>query len=296
MTELMNKQTTDYICPSCRPKREAEQIDTDTKVTQAVKLIKSATSMHNYTIAFSGGKDSMITRFLTIEAGQHLPLVYNSTTIDPPGTIPFCEHQGAQVNRPKKTFLQLVEQKGMPNQFRRFCCAILKEQYISDYLMIGVRSDESVKRKIRYKEPEMCFIYSKRKHIETYRLFPLLNFNNDDIDYLVQKHSIEMHPKYYDESGKFIVTRRLGCIGCPLKADRGRSDFLQYPKLLRQIIKRLVSFHTRLGRTPTDAYLNAVYTIFYSNHKYDKFMQTYHGLFSNDPKAFLEQYFKIQLP
>ena len=292
----MNKQTTDYICPSCRPKREAEQIDTDTKVTQAVKLIKSATSMHNYTIAFSGGKDSMIMRFLTLEAGKHLPLVYNSTTIDPPGTIPFCERQGAQIKRPKQTFLQLVEKKGMPTQFHRFCCAVLKEQYISDYLMIGVRTDESVRRKKLYKEPEACRIYSKRKHIETYQLYPLLNFNNDDIDYLVQKHSIEMHPKYYDESGKFIVTRRLGCIGCPLQGDRGRSDYLQFPGLLRQVMKRLISFHTRKGRTPTNAYLNAVYNLFYSNHKIEKYMQTYQGLFSNDPKAFLEQYFKIELP
>ena len=87
----------------------------------------------------------------------------------------------------------------------------------------------------------------------------------------------------------------MGCIGCPLQGDRGRLDYLQYPKLLKHVLKRLVIFHQKHGRTEHDAYLNAVYNLFYSNHGREKYSQAYEGLFDTDPKEILNEYFFLNL-
>jgi 3'-phosphoadenosine 5'-phosphosulfate sulfotransferase (PAPS reductase)/FAD synthetase len=178
--------------------------------------------------------------------------------------------------------------------FRRFCCKELKERYISDYLFVGVRRAESEKRSSRYTCFEDTFVYSKK--VSTSRFMPLLFFSDDDISWVIEKNSLEMHPLYYDECGKFCVDRRLGCIGCPLQGDRGRGDFKVYPKLLMLVIERAVTFHLNHGRSRYDAYLNAVYNLFYSNHGFEKYVQAYQGLFETDPKETLEKYFSIKLP
>lgn len=268
--------------------------DTEDKIRKIVRLIKSANSIHNYSLAFSGGKDSVVMSYLTKEAGCQVPHVYNMTTIDPPGTIAFCKKNHCQILRPKHTFLQLVEKKGLPTQFIRFCCSELKERYISEYLMIGVRAAESVRRQKRYCTFEQVRNYSKK--LQTLQLLPIVFLTDDDIEYIVKTRSLECHPLYYNNDGNFCVNRRLGCIGCPLQGDRGKSDFKQYPKLLVSIMKRLIIYHQNHGRTAKDAYEQAVYQLFYSNHGHAKFIAAYRGLFANDAKAFMESYFNISMP
>ena len=119
----------------------------------------------------------------------------------------------------------------------------------------------------------------------------MLHFTNQDIEDIVNEKSLECHPLYYDHNGKFCVERRLGCIGCPLQGDRGKLDFLSYPILLKQVLRRGILFHRRQGRNEDDAALNLVYNLFYSNHGYKKFEQTYHGLFDTDPWEILSNYF-----
>ena len=137
-------------------------------------------------------------------------------------------------------------------------------------------------------------MYSKK--VTTSRFHPLLWFTDEDVEFLINSHQIECHPLYYDHTGKFIVKRRLGCIGCPLLGDRGKLDYLKYPKLLKQVLLRLIKFHENHGRTKYDAYLNAAYNLFYSNHGYEKYQQTFEGLFETDPKVMLEEYFFLNLP
>lgn len=273
----------------CVPNAEHEKL-----IDFAVKLIRKAAAQHDYTIAFSGGKDSVVLAHLAKLAGVKLPLVYSSTTIDPPGTIAFVEKSGAAIIRPKRTFLQLIEAKGLPTMFKRFCCSELKEQFIAPYLMLGVRKAESVKRNKRYCDFEVERTYSKSDI--TMQLFPMLHFSDATIEYIVKRDSLQCHPLYYDELGQFHVERRLGCIGCPLKSDRGRQDFRHYPKLLRQIAVRLIRFHIAHGRTKEDAYLQLVYQLFYSNHGHSKYVNRFEGLFPDDPKRVLEDYFNIELP
>lgn len=266
-------------------------MDLNEKIKKATRLIKSVASMHNITVAYSGGKDSQVLTWLVKEAGVKCDLVYNNTTIDPPGTIEWCRKNGARVQRNDLTFLDLVEKKGFPTMFRRFCCKELKEKYISPYLFIGVRSNESVKRAKCYSSFEDIYYYSKK--IYTNRFMPLLQFTTEDIGYLISEKSIECHPLYYDHQGKFDVTRRLGCIGCPLQSDRGKMDFLSYPILLKQVLRRGILFHQRMGRSDYDAALNLVYNLFYSNHGRKRYSQTYEGLFDTDPYEILRKYYFI---
>lgn len=264
------------------------------KYTLAGRLMKSVSSMRPYSMAFSGGKDSCLLERIAFDYGVKVPKVHNVTTIDPEGTLSLCLKHGCILNRNKLSFLDLVERKGMPTMFRRFCCKELKEKYISDYLFDGVRRCESIKREKRYTCFEDSYVYSK--NVVTNRFHPLLSFTDEDVEYLINAHQIECHSLYYDHEGKFCVDRRLGCIGCPLQGDRGKMEYLEYPKLLKQVILRLIKFHVNHGRTAHDAYLNAAYNLFYSNHGYEKYTQAFEGLFETDPKIMLEEYFFIDLP
>ena len=270
-----------------------KELTTEEKVEKAVRLIKSVASQRNCFVAYSGGKDSVLLDYLVKEAGCKIQLIHNVTTIDPPGTLSFCERHGAKLLRPKRSFLDLVELKGMPSMFRRFCCKELKEQYIGEVGFFGIRKSESVKRSKCYDTYADIYYYTKK--IYTERFFPMLDFTDKDVENVINSKGLECHPLYYDHAGKFCVDRRLGCIGCPLQGDRGKMDYLEYPKLLNQVLKRLVIFHEKHGRTKRDAYLNAVYNLFYSNHGYENYCCTYEGLFDTDPCEILNEYFFLNL-
>lgn len=264
------------------------------KVERAIKLIQSLGRKKHWEIAYSGGKDSDVLLWLVKQAGIDYSAVHKCTTIDPPGTLKHCAQNNVEIIRPKYTFLQLVEKKGLPHMFRRFCCQFLKEYYHAPYVMTGVRAEESVKRAKRYIEPTSCRIYTKTKRVEI--AMPLLNFTDNDIATIVTSESIQCHPLYYDADGTFHVERRLGCLGCPLQSDRGRSDYLQYPILLKQLVKRYLRYIEThpMNRDPYDYLL---YQLFYSNHGEQRYQQTYHGLFpAPDPNEFLENYFHVKLP
>lgn len=264
------------------------------KVEKAIRLISSLGKHRTWEIAYSGGKDSDVLLWLVRQAGISYEAVYKCTTIDPPGTISHVLANQVTILRPQITFLQLVEKKGLPSMFHRYCCSYLKEYYHAPYVMTGVRAVESNKRKERYKEPTSCRVWSKKKTAEI--ATPLCNFTDRDIKTIVNDNNIQCHPLYYDENGIFHVERRLGCVGCPLKSDRGRADFIKYPKLFRQIVKRYLNYCNRIPQKK-DPYLYIVESIFYSNHGKDKYNQTYNGLFpAPNPKQFLEDYFKIELP
>ena len=136
---------------------------------------------------------------------------------------------------PEKTFFQIVEEKGLPSRFVRFCCSELKEYKILNRAVQGIRRSESVKRAKRYKEPEICRVYSKNSKAKIY--LPILDWTDADVVRFIDERNIKCHPLYYDKQGKFHVERRLGCIGCPLQSDNGVSDYLKYPKPLKQLIK-----------------------------------------------------------
>lgn len=268
-------------------------VSIDKKIDRALRLLRSYARNKNLALAYSGGKDSDVILRLAQLAHIKCDIIHNSTTIDPPGNLSYCAAHGATIVRPKYTFYQLVARKGLPSMFRRFCCEKLKERYIAPFLILGIRREESVKRAALYQEPTSCYVYTKKKNTE--RIMPILDWTIEDILQFQNMENLTFNPHYYDD-GTFNPECRLGCIGCPLKGDRGRADYLKYPGFLRQLAKsysRYVATH----KAVTSVYHDIVWQLFYSNHGDDRYQQTYYGIFdAPDPKGFLEDYFKIQLP
>lgn len=184
------------------------------KVERAVKFIQSIPNEEPIKLSYSGGKDSDVILALTKMAGVNFTAIYNNTTIDPPGTIAYVKSRGAQVLQPKRSFLKIVEAKGMPSRWRRFCCSELKERAVDGYnrVIIGIRREESIRRAQLYKEPEMCDM--KHKGVKMY--YPILDWTLADVKAFIEERGLRIHPLYYDDGAKLDVTRRLGCLGCPL--------------------------------------------------------------------------------
>lgn len=262
------------------------------KVERAIKLIRAVNRVSDVIVAYSGGKDSDILRTLCQMAGVKYTLVYNSTTIDPPYTIARNLSLGAHIIRPKTNFFDLIKKKGLPDRDRRFCCERLKEGYIAPRLLLGVRAAESTKRAQRYVEPTACRIYSKRKHTD--QILPIFDWTLKDVQDFILLNNVQLHPLYYND-GILDVTKRLGCVGCPLQSDNGKQDFIDYPLLLRQWC-RAYEFYVSRHKAVEGVYEDIVYHIFYAYKGTTKYNQNFHGLFqAPNAKELLEDYFHVKL-
>lgn len=214
--------------------------DFSKKVERAIRLLESIPQDGEIEVSYSGGKDSDVILELAKMAGIKYRAIYKNTTIDPPGTIKHCREKGVEILQPKESFFQLVERKGIPTRRARFCCSELKEYKVLDRSIQGIRRSESIKRRDRYKEPEICRVYGKDEKVKVY--LPILDWTDQDVARFVNERKIQCHPLYYDEQGNFHPERRLGCIGCPMKSDNGKSDFKKYPKMLKGLVKAAQTF------------------------------------------------------
>ena len=192
------------------------------KVNQSVKLLKTVaqTIEEPIELCYSGGKDSDVILALAKMAGINYRAIYKNTTIDPPGTIKHCRENGVEIVYPKKSFFQIIQQKGYPSRFVRFCCSELKEYKILNNAIQGIRRRESYKRAERYKDPIFCRMYSKKEHVNV--ILPILDWTNEDVKEFATSENIQFHPLYYNDDGVFCASRRLGCIGCPLQTKKNR--------------------------------------------------------------------------
>ena len=206
------------------------------KVDFAIKLLQSIpTDNGPIELSYSSGKDSDVILELAKMAGIPYRAIYKNTTIDPSGTIAHAKEMGAEVVRPKRTFFQLISKRGFPSRFARFCCSELKEYKICDRAIQGIRRSESRKRAEIYKEPEMCRVYSAKEKVKVY--LPILEWTDQDVEEFIQERDIKCHPLYYRD-GQFDVTKRLGCMGCPLASQKKRiQEFKDNPKLLKAWIR-----------------------------------------------------------
>ena len=213
----------------------------DKKIERAIKLIQSAGKIAKehgqpLEIAYSGGKDSDVILELAKMSGVEYRAIYKNTTIDQPGTIRHALDNDVEMVMPKVSFFEIIRKKGFPTRRARFCCEVLKEYKILDYIVLGIRRDESVKRAKRYKEPEVCRTYNKKEKVRQY--FPILDWKKEDVAKFIELRKIKCHPLYYDEKGSFHPERRLGCMCCPLANKNTRlNEFKKYPNLVKCWIK-----------------------------------------------------------
>lgn len=273
--------------------------DYEKKVARAIRLLQSIPQDGEIEISYSGGKDSDVILELAKMAGIKYRAIYKNTTIDPPGTIKHCKEKGVEILQPKESFFRLVERKGIPTRRARFCCSELKEYKVLDRAIQGIRRSESIKRRDRYKEPEICRVYGKDEKVKVY--LPILDWTDEDVARFVKEREIECHPLYYDDQGNFHPERRLGCIGCPMKSDNGRGDYFKYPRMLKRLV---VSAEKFLESHPDCSSLrkfgNACNLVFHNLFckSYDDYlMKVSTDIWGSrlDVKKFLEDYFSVEL-
>lgn len=271
------------------------------KIDFAIRLLRSIPQDGPIEVSYSGGKDSDVILELAKMSGIPFEAIYKQTTIDPPGTTAHCKARGATIIRPRKSFFQLVEEKGTPSRWKRFCCEDLKEYKVYDRAIQGIRREESTKRAKLYKEPEMCRVYPNKDKVRVY--LPILEWTLEDVARFIEERGIKLAPVYYDERGGVHYERRLGCIGCPLASDCGLSDFLKYPKFLREYIRHYQVFldtHKKDSAYRRMIHNDAHYGFFYFlfTKSTEEFLGLTDGLLPDaniDPKEYLENYFNIQL-
>jgi phosphoadenosine phosphosulfate reductase len=275
---------------------KTEKMTLQSRIDRAIRLLRSVKVDGPIEVCYSGGKDSYVILELAKMAGINYRAIYKNTTIDPPGTIAHCKANGVEIMQPKMTFFQLIEKKGFPTRRARFCCEYLKEYKVLDNAIQGIRRCESTARAARYKEPIICRIYGKKEnHVNV--ILPILEWSDKDVADFIEMRGIRCHPLYYDENGRFDITRRLGCMGCPLKSDKGLAEFKANPKLAKAWIMAGVKFwENRKSANPQfpDAYTAFVQNVFFDT--YEDFHLAIGGMFGTvDCKQFLEDYFKIDL-
>ena len=266
------------------------------KVDFAIKLLQSIPQDGDIEISYSSGKDSDVILELAKMAGIPYRAIYKNTTIDRAGTIAHCKEMGVEIMQPKKTFFQLLEEIGLPSRWARFCCSYLKEYKVLDRAVQGIRRAESTKRAERYKEPEICRTYSKTEKARIY--LPILEWTDQDVKEFIEERGIKCHPWYYGGEKEFDVTKRVGCIGCPLQSRRKRiEDFKQNPKMLKLWLKHANVYyrnHTGEKKHFKDAFEAMGYQLYCDNMV--DFNEKTHGLFGDfDWKEFLEKEFKIDM-
>lgn len=203
------------------------------KIDRAIRLLQSVQKRYDgeIEIAYSGGKDSDVILQLAKEAGIRYRAIYRNTTIDPPGTWGHVREMGVEILRAKASFFHLVAQKGFPSRFSRFCCEKLKEYKVLDKSVIGVRKAESRKRNERYNEPTQCRYYgakTEKNHVEL--IYPILEWTDEDVRDFIIDRKLKLAPIYYN-GGQIDVSKRLGCMCCPLASRRKR--IIEFQKFLK---------------------------------------------------------------
>ena len=269
------------------------------KVDFAIKLLQSIPQDGDIEVSYSGGKDSDVILELAKMAGIPYRAIYKNTTIDPAGTIAHAKEMGAEVIYPKESFFQLIGEKGFPTRVSRWCCSVLKEYKVCDRAIQGIRRSESTKRAERYKEPEVCRVYSAKEKVKVY--LPILEWTDQDVAEFIKERNIKCHPLYY-RGGEFDVTKRLGCMGCPIQSRRKQiQEFKDNPKLLKAWIragqKRYKSESYQNGGAKhkfKDAFEAMGYLLFCEN--IDEFKEKTYGMFGYfDWKEFLQKEFNIDM-
>lgn len=275
------------------------------KVEQAVKLLQVCykAAGEPLEVAYSGGKDSDVILELAKMSGIEYRAIYKNTTIDPPGTIKHAMENGVEIRRPKESFFSLMMKHGFPNRSMRFCCSVLKEYKILDNCVIGIRKCESVKRSKRYSEPTECRIFGGNKKDHVNAIYPILDWSDEDEMEFIKECGIKLHPLYYREDGSIDITKRLGCMCCPLMYYKKRlKAFKQYPGMVKAYLRCGNEFLKSHPESKAAKMHSDVFEFFFANtffNSYQDFVKekTGRGMFSDKPdyKMLIELYFKIDL-
>ena len=145
----------------------------------------------------------------------------------------------------------------------------------------------------------MCRVYSAKEKVKVY--LPILEWTDQDVEEFIKERNIKCHPLYY-RGGQFDVTKRLGCMGCPLASRKKNIQFFKdNPRWLKAWIragqKRYTSEAYQNGKAKfkfKDAFEAMGYMLYCDS--VEQFKEKTYGMFGDfDWKEFLQKEFKIDM-
>lgn len=241
--------------------------DLQIKVRKSIERLKAFEPPEGYYLAFSGGKDSVVSKALMDMAGVKYDAHYRVTSVDPPELYNFIRSKHPDVARDKPkdkdgntiTMWNLILREGMPpTRVVRYCCRALKEDGGNGRMCVtGVRWSESPNRKKTQGEITIISKSAKRELVghPDFSLTDksgviLVNDNIESrrmVEQCYAKHKTNLNPiiEWTDDNvWDFIHAetipycslydegfRRLGCVGCPMAGQHRRErEFMRWPK------------------------------------------------------------------
>ena len=204
------------------------------KIDQSIALIRKAEKLAlamqpetGFHVGFSGGKDSQVVLELVKMAGVKYRAVYNVTTNDPADNVRFIKHHYPDVefSIPKESYFTMIQRKGFPTMYNRWCCAIFKETAgVGFVVLTGVRKEESSKRAkydavskfARKKEDKEKVDLDKMEANEfqcvggkdKFMVYPILEWTEEDVWQFIREKGLPVNPCY-------TTHKRVGCVFCP---------------------------------------------------------------------------------
>lgn len=117
------------------------------------KMALRMDAVDGFSLAFSGGKDSQALYHIAQMEGVKFRARMNLTSVDPPDVIRFVKRNYPDVEliKPRMSIYDMALKKHIPPTRRfRWCCAEFKEaEGAGTVTLIGIRREESVRRRIR---------------------------------------------------------------------------------------------------------------------------------------------------
>ena len=195
-------------------------------VGQAIKEIQRfARNGIHLCVRFSGGKDSVVLKWLFDQAGIEYTARFSPTTVDPPEALDFVRkyHKDVLWDMPRIGMFPLIIKKGFPpTRMCRYCCREFKERNTCSKNAVtctGVRQKESLKRANRRKY-EICRLDAKVGFFN-----PIIDWTEEQVWAVIDDNHIP-YCCTYDEG-----FTRLGCVGCPLTSSKQMiKEFRRWPK------------------------------------------------------------------
>lgn len=229
------------------------------KIKHSIELIKKAENLalamneNGFFVGFSGGKDSQVLLQLVKMSGVKYTAHYNVTTNDPVDNVYFIKTYYPEVvfDKPNRSFLQIVEKKGLPTRMKRFCCAELKEtKGVGHVVLTGVRASESRNRASyheitkwgKHKDEIIKLDEMQERQFQCvngkdkFMIYPILHWNESDVWDFIKINNLPINPCYSS-------SRRVGCVFCPFTSKRQVLQYIQtHPKLYTALLHRLQKF------------------------------------------------------
>ena len=196
-------------------------VSVEQMTAEAIEFIRKHEPEEGYFVAFSGGKDSIVTLELMCMAGVKHQAFYSATGIDPPELCKFIKKEYPEVTwlKPKLNFYEGIRTKHPPGKFTRWCCDELKKksamQVPLSHHVIGIRAEESYKRGQR---PRVEF-NTKMKKWDYKPIFYWLEWH---IWNFIEVNGLP-YPSLYDEG-----FNRIGCIVCPFICSKNQAKLNQH--------------------------------------------------------------------